>query len=345
MLQYGVDNGGEKYVLMLRLAHVKWFVDDQGTTVDPLGNDEWSIVLLGIITLAVLFWVIGKSRYYRVLDRRINRRLHTYSTLVFPIVRFSTGLLLIINAAKGLLYAPNVTTSDVHNGVFLSALLFLAGTLLLIGIRIRLAAQLILFVYILSIITIQPFDDVLDHIEYIGIGLYLLLHDNSRYAAMLRAKNLVALASPTALLRIFIGLGLMTLALSEKLIGISNSTHFLAVHNWNFLSFLEVSDRSFIILAGITEFVVGLTLVLNIVPKLTTAVVVVLMTITAAILGIDEVFGHLFALSLVAIVWLKPEVSGRSLPAAAHTALTSKTSAPIRKKTATASARKKPAVR
>jgi hypothetical protein len=117
------------------------------------------------------------------------------------------------------------------------------------------------------------------------------------------------IATPESLLRIFVGFGLMALALSEKLIGVGLSTDFLQHHNWNFLQPIGVSDRLFIIISGITEFVVGLTLVLNIAPRLTTAIVALLMTITAFLLGVDEVFGHLFALSLVAVVWL-----GRELP-------------------------------
>ena len=71
-----------------------------------------------------------------------------------------------------------------------------------------------------------------------------------------------------------------------------------------------MTDRNFIIVAGMVELLVGLTLVLNIAPRLTTAIVAGLMTMTAILLGVDEIFGHLFVLSLVAVVWLNPHSLG-----------------------------------
>lgn len=309
---------------MQYIAHVKWFLNTTMQPVAELSPNEWVAVITGVIAVAILFWAIGVSGTYNRLNKKLDRKLRPYSYLVPLIVRYSTGLLLIVNAAKGLLFAPNITTSDVANGVFLSFLLAVAGLFLIAGKGIRTAALLMLFVYALSVITIKPVVDVLDHVEYVGIGLYLYLMHNAAYAKFLVRNKLTRFASPSALLRIFIGIGLMTLALSEKLIGINNSANFLIEHHWNFLSFTGLDDRNFIIISGITEFVVGLTLVLNIVPRLTTAVVVVLMSITAYILGIDEVFGHLFALSLVAIVWINPAEPKTVAAAEISHAITSK---------------------
>jgi uncharacterized membrane protein YphA (DoxX/SURF4 family) len=187
------------------------------------------------------------------------------------------------------------------------------GVLFIIGFKVRVAAAVLLAAYAFALLVVQPFIDILDHVEYVGIGLYLLLGSHKPYLKWADKTPWQMLLAPEALLRIFVGIGLMVLAVSEKLVGIDLSSDFLAHHSWNFLSGLGVDDRTFIIASGIIEFLVGFTLVLNIAPRLTTAIVAILMTITAILLGVEEVFGHLFALSLVAVVWLRPELSRKRL--------------------------------
>lgn len=289
-------------------AHVKWFVNEDHSTVTPLTNSEWLLVIAGIIVGTLLLVFIHQLLIKYGITKKLDNTLGQYDKAIPYIVRYTTGLLFIINAAKGLLFAPNVPT-DLHAiAPILSIILATAGVMLIIGLKVRWAAVAILAVYLASLLFIRPPTNILDHIEYVGIGLYLLLFNNKSFLIYIKRKTLQPLLSPESLLRIFVGIGLMILALSEKLVGVGLSTDFLQHYHWNFLSELGISDRLFIIISGITEFVVGLTLVLNIAPRLTTAIVALLMTITAILLGVEEVFGHLFALSLVAVVWLRDEL-------------------------------------
>ncbi|MDB5186775.1 MAG: hypothetical protein JWM07_247 [Candidatus Saccharibacteria bacterium] len=247
------------------------------------------------------------------ITRKLDNSLGKYAKAIPYIVRYTTGLLLVINAAKGLLFAPNVPT-DVHViAPVLSMILATAGVMLIIGFKIRWAATVMLLAYFISLVFVRPLLDVLDLVEYVGIGLYLLLYGKNYLNTLTWHERLQPLLNPESLLRIFVGIGLMTLAMSEKLLGVGLSADFLQQHNWNMLQGIGVSDRLFIIVAGITEFVVGLTLVLNIAPRLTTAIVAALMTLTAILLGVEDIFGHLFALSLVAVVWLRNELPDSSI--------------------------------
>lgn len=292
--------------MLQTFAHVKWFVEQEPAQAHPLTTAEWAaIAVLVLAGLAVFWWLhrrIERSGLTRYLDKKLGR----YSRLIPLIVRYTTGLLLIINAAKGLLFAPNVPVDVVSAGSVMSIVLAVAGVLLLIGWQIRIAALLILAVYATAVLLVRPVVDVLDHFEYLGIGLYLLLFQDAGYLRRLKTVRFSQALRPESLLRISVGFGLMILALSEKLVGITYSTHFLNHHSWNFLQAAGLADRNFIIIAGVIEFLVGLTLVFNLAPRLTTAIVASLMVTTAVLLGIDEVFGHLFALSLVAVVWLRP---------------------------------------
>lgn len=295
--------------MLSTFAHVKWFVDDHLQKIPELTAGEWLFVvfaaLIGVGVLYGAHMLVKKIGITKALDDTLG----TKSRFIPYIVRYTTGILLIVNAAKGLLFAPNVP-ADTGLEQFLSIVLALCGVLLIVGIKIRVAALGILAVYVVALLFLRPFGDILDHVEYIGIGLYLLLYVHEPYLAFVaRKKRMHALCSPESLLRIFVGIGLMSLAFTEKLVGIELSADFLRSHDWNILSFLSVSDRWFIIVAGIVELLVGLTLVLNIAPRITTAIVAGLMVVTAVLLGLDEVYGHLFALSLVAVVWLQPELA------------------------------------
>lgn len=293
---------------MERFAHVKWFVDEHQQPVEPLSAGEWFVIVGGVAIGVAVFWLVHHYLRRQGITKSLDKNLGRFSKLVPYIVRYTTGALLIINAITGLLFAPNVPT-DVHAlGPVLSVILVIAGILLIVGWQVRLAAALMLLVYAVAFGLVRPIIDVLDHVEYVGIGLYLLLYGSTTYIKQPAVANFRRYLAPESLLRVFVGIGLMILALSEKLVGITNSANFLIHHNWNFLASFGMGDREFIILAGIVEFLVGLTLVLNIAPRVTTAVVAVLMIITAVLLGVEEVFGHLFALSLVAVVWLGREL-------------------------------------
>lgn len=289
-------------------AHVKWFVEEGQQPVAALTSTEWLLATIGIVAGTVLLLIIHRLLIKLGIIQKLDTTLGKYENAIPFIVRYSTGLLLIINAAMGLLFAPNVPTGVHGIAPLLSIVLAVAGVMLIVGIKIRWAAIAILSVYLSAILSIRPLGDVIDHVEYVGIGLYLLLYGYEPLAVYAKRKGWQQILSPESMLRIFVGLGLMALALSEKLVGVGLSADFLQQHSWNFLQEFGVSDRLFILASGITEFVVGLTLVLNIAPRLTTAIVALLMTITAVLLGLEEVSGHLFALSLVAVVWLRNEL-------------------------------------
>jgi len=294
------------------LAHVKWFVEKEPNAVLPLSMDEWLVVVCGVLLGTVLLYGVHRLLIRWGITKQLDTSLGRFGKLVPYIVRYTTGLLLVINAAKGLLFAPNVPTSVHQLAPTLSLIMAVCGVLFIIGFKVRTAAAVLLATYVFALLAIDPTIDILDHVEYLGIGLYLLLNGYKPYLGWADKMRWSKFVSPEALLRIFVGVGLMVLAVTEKLVGIDLSTNFLAHHDWNFLAGLGVDDRVFIIISGIVEFLVGFTLVLNIAPRLTTAIVAVLMTITALLLGVEEVFGHLFALSLVAVVWLRPELPAKN---------------------------------
>lgn len=294
---------------MQYFAHVKWFVEDHSQNYTPQFNvGEWlATALLICAGISVLYFV---DKFYRQsrTNQRLNNLLGQYEWLVPIAVRTTTGLLLLLNFFKDLLFAPNVPVGSSTVSQYISIAFAALGVMLILGVLPRLSGLVLTLLYFVSLAIIHPTPDILDHVEYIGIGSYIFIRGGGKFCLLKERLDLKKL-KPYApdLLRIFVGIGLMVLAVTEKLQGVTYSTEFLQTYDWNFLHALGISDRSFILIAGAVEFVVGLSLVLNWAPRITTAIVLGLMIITAALLGMEEVFGHLFAVSLVAVIWLNDE--------------------------------------
>lgn len=287
------------------LAHVKWFVDDPAQ-VKTLGSIEWLAVIGIVLSGLCVFWVLDRLLARFNISPAIDTRLSKYKTAIPYIVRFSTALLLLFNVIESAIFAPNIAIESSPIGYFISWLSVVVALLLITGFRLQVAGVILIGMYVLALLTIEQTSDVVDHVEYLGIGLYFALRESKTYLALAKKSSMKRFLSPEALLRIGVGLSFVSLAFSEKLVGIANSYQFIASHDWNILRFIGVSDRWFIIFAGAMELLVGLALVLNLAPRIVTLMVLGLMTITAALLGLNEVFGHLFALSLIAIVWINP---------------------------------------
>jgi uncharacterized membrane protein YphA (DoxX/SURF4 family) len=282
-------------------AHVKWFVSESGapslTTLEAAVAGI--VVILGLIILWYVDRFTGSMRWTRVEPRTAWRWLPW-------LVRVSTGVMLLFNTRGGVLFAPNFSAGA--GSQVLSWLFTVAGVLLIFGLFTRLTGGLLIIGWLAGF-GLFPALDMFDHLEYVGVGLFLIsvgggvwsLDDRVRLLK-LPSKRQVSDSAQT--LQIWIGVALVALALSEKLLAPELSEAFLGHHSWNLLHYLGVSNRWFVVIAGSIELVVGLAFVLGWAPRLVSLALVGLMTTTAILLGIDEVVGHLFALSLVGSLWL-----------------------------------------
>jgi len=296
--------------MLPKLAHVKWFSENNpASAIESLSASEWGIILGVIIAGIILMFLVDKL--FRPLDKKLDSNFATLHGWVPTVVRFSTALLLIFNFWKGYLFAPNIIVGNETIFLLMNAVLVAIALLLLFGVFTRLAGLLLLVIFLLgALAALEPFQ-LTDHLEYIGIGLFLLFSTPGKLSVNTKLRDPLSslakhrrLASP--FLRTFVGLGLITLAFSEKLLNMTLSNDFLQSNSWNILSSFGVSDRNFIIVVGVIELLLGLTLVLNKAPRLGTLAILCAMIATAVVLGLEEVFGHLFAVGVVAAVWIGP---------------------------------------
>lgn len=299
--------------MLSALAHVKWFSEgDETATIANLSTTEW-LVVAGFITLGVfIMFLLGK--FLRPTNVKLDEKFKNLRDWVPAVVRYSTALLLIFNFWRGYLFAPNISYASGTLYLLISAVLIAVALLLLFGVFTRVAGVGLLVIFFAGLLVANEPMELFDHLEFIGLGLFLMFSGPGKLSVPTQLTDPLEplsskdwLASP--LLRTFAGLGLIVLAFSEKLMNMTLSNDFLLEYNWNFLSSYGLSDRNFIIAAGIIEVLVGLTLVLNMVPRLGTLALLGVMITTAVLLGVDEIFGHMFAVAVVAAVWVGPNVN------------------------------------
>ncbi len=292
-------------------AHVKWFLTDNPSSEPALSAADWALVVLIVVLGMGVFSYVHNWMNKKKINKQLDDKLKPMRPLVPLVVRLSTAALLIINATQGYLLAPNVLTTDSSVSDVITLLFVVAAALIGFGILTRPGVLALLAGYLL-VLTEADFFDVMDHFEYVAIAGYLWLRGPGVWSIdryLVKGKLVLADSRKYALdvYRIGVGVGLATLALSEKLFNVSASQDFLNQYDWNFLSAVGVSDRLFIIVAGSIELLVGLALIFNKAPRVLITVVLMLMVITALLLGIEEIYGHLFAVGAVAILWVNDQ--------------------------------------
>lgn len=287
-------------------SHVKWFNDVQFPEVDAFHIYEWLliflIVIMGLIVLKVIDTWLNKSKITAKLDKKFK----PYRPWVPLVVRLSTAVLLLVNASLGYMLAPNVVSDNSGVSTIITGLFIVAAVLIALGLLTKVGVIALLVGYLL--VTKQAeFIDVFDHFEYIGVAGYLWLRGPGRYSvdSYLKKGKLVMpdiRKYSLGFYRISVGFGFTILALSEKLFNVSASQDFLNQHSWNFMSFVGFSDRYFILLIGAVELLIGIALIFNLASRLLMLSLLCIMIATALLLGVEEIYGHLFAVGVVVAV-------------------------------------------
>lgn len=297
------------------LGHVKWFSEDSASLIIPnLSIAEWLIVAFLVALGVALMFLLTKLATKP--NKRLDDKFKPLREWAPTVVRWSVATLLIANYWQGYLYASNIGYDASTLASLLNAGLVAVAIMLILGVYTRTAGTVLLVLYTVSFVVINDPVQLLDHIGYVGIGLYLALSNPGKLSIAMKIvdplsskiKKFNRLALP--FLRTFIGLGFIVLAFSEKLLNMTLANNFLMGHSsWNCLSSFGLNDRNFIIMTAIAEILIGLSLMLNKLPRLSTLVLFITMVVTASLLGIEEVTGHLFAIGLVFAVWVGPNLN------------------------------------
>jgi len=298
-------------------AHERWFLDDQKLQVLKTAPPQMSevpdaVYFWTFATATLLFFLavaldlhLAKNKYAKNLANNLSK----HTSWIAPIVRVTTGFVLIFSALESRIFAPDLRP------VFplLIAIEMLVGLCLLVGFMTR-GASLVGILLYLSALIVLPVTDVLQYAVFAGIFIYLLITGDEAVPGQkhwwpFRHKSILkffekyrAYALPIA--RIFFGFSLAFVALMNKLIFPQFATAFLEIQPANFMSFLGVSNGCFVLIAGLVELLLGLLIVLGCLPRMVGFMLIFSFTITLLAFGPLELVGHLplYALAFALLV-------------------------------------------
>lgn len=284
-------------------SHVRWFIDSDYDRNVQFEADPLFMVIVSIAILTIVaFPFMNRTKAYQVFCDWIDENISLPHGLEWRLVSGLTGMMLVINTMSGDFLAPNIEITDVTILWVALTAQTLVGILLLFHISYAVSGVLVLVALIPTVIFI-PLEVTIDYaaeLVSLSIALILIGPDISRIDRMLAVRlgldwqMLRQYALPV--MRVGVGLTLMTLALHNKLLNPAPSAAFIAEHNWNFFPALGmdfVSDLHFVLFAGLIELLIGVAICFNQIMRWATLLIAILLTITLSILGYGELVGHL----------------------------------------------------
>jgi uncharacterized membrane protein YphA (DoxX/SURF4 family) len=238
-------------------AHVRWFVDTNVVVEDFVAYSITDPEVL--IWIAISLMIVGASI---VLDTKLpNVRIVGSETRhdFIEILRIFTGMSMLLTAYEGAILAPHL----IAYGAFGTKLIFLQAVIGILFIANRFVRHAAILLIILHLgLTVQfGVLAALEYLSMVGIAIFLLINNLPTLELREQFKPF-----SVAIMRILVGISLITLGLAEKLFGAIMAESFLAANPWNFLPALGFdffTDRLFALSAGFTEVIFGIILVLG----------------------------------------------------------------------------------
>ncbi len=284
-------------------AHVKWFVHGAADSVRGYQWTDTPVITWFFIVLIIV--VIGIF-----LERTLpspRKFSHPFFDYIDPVIislfSIGVGFGLVLFALQGYIFAPTLLVTGPW-GLIMQWMELFIGMGLLLGIFVQLLSFALLMLYGIFVWNFGMLN-MLETIEIPGIALLLLLSVRSHWA-LFGSGRLEAVAQryreyAVPLLRLFIGLNLIVLGFSEKILRPELGMAFLEKYPWNFmqaLGFVNFTDYWFVLSAGAVQALFGLIFLLGIVTRVNAFVVFCFFIPSLILLGPFEVFGHILNFSI-----------------------------------------------
>ena len=291
-------------------AHVRWFVPVGTELPDMTLPLDW---ISGIVTAGAIGFILSVFVVKFLADRFSKIATFVYA----PIERTNNIEWYILFGLVNMLFLHNLMLGDfLGPHYFLPEQYMMVGVvlqaLILIGSVISLAfTGAVLIVIALLGIVLFSFESGIDYFfEMLSLGLaYLFISTklNSNDNLMFKRFGLdrFVFAAPVVL-RIGLGIQLISLALHNKIFEPAATYYFLLEHPYyNFLHYFGWTDFShlhFAYAAGIFESCFGLMLTLGICNRYVICVIAFFFVSTGVISGLEEVIGHLPIFGFIAVL-------------------------------------------
>jgi uncharacterized membrane protein YphA (DoxX/SURF4 family) len=283
----------------MKLAHVNWFVNNENIPLEnqiahfQLSESVVQVWLVAIVVCLFLAWMLDR---FVPEKKEWIKNTKTHFPLIMRIFEGILGAWLLFSAVQGFLFDPSLDLSG-RWGSWISMIEAGLGVLLLINRGGIWKAGVLAILYLIAIGLSERIETAFESIHIVGlIGMLHLFQKTSTSSKLW--KKFEAFVLP--LLRITIGLSLIVLAFSEKLLDPTNAFFLLQNYPFNFMS-STVDDRLFVLSAGAMEVLFGLIFILGWIPRINTLALLVFFLSTNACFfvlgfseqGTQELVGHL----------------------------------------------------
>src|SRR3989344_1748103 len=291
------------------LAHTRWFAQGE---LPPYTTDEPTALYLAVWALIALIVVVAGAYLERKGMLQLSF-LHPSRDHAFPraAATFSmvAGAFFLIAGTHGYLFSPNLSIAS-RIPYALVVLQILIGIAFLFGIYARVAAIVLALLWTWGFVFAGALP-IVENAWVLSTALFILIM-GSDYFSLVPFRAFAHLTRrfhdyALPLLRLGVGVTLLVLGFSEKILRPEFGINFLSQYDWNFMQLLGFewySDYLFTLSAGAVESLVGLIFILGVVTRLNALVLLVIFAIPMFILGPIELAGHLPHLAGVVLLLL-----------------------------------------
>ncbi|MEK7452941.1 MAG: hypothetical protein AAB614_01775 [Patescibacteria group bacterium] len=292
-------------------AHVKWFVDKNNiigyVNQEPTGIyiTAWLIITTIIILVGILL-----EKYLPKKSKQTEYKINSLGHKIASIFSIIIGLFLLIASYKGFLFSDNLSDLGFLKSILI-AIQALIGFGFLIGFGVRLLSILLIILWTFIFLYLGPIN-TLEAIWVFGVAIFSLIYGRAHFK-MAKSSDfsnrffLLHEKYAIPILRLMIGIDLLILGFTEKLLEPELGLAFLNIYNWNFMQNIGLdwySDYLFVLSAGFVESILGLVFILGIVTRLNAVIALVIFGIPIFFMGPLELFGHLPHLVIVVMLFI-----------------------------------------
>lgn len=301
------------------LLHERWFVSRQHPVdFSQLFTAQTAVPLAIAIAatgVAALAWRARQRReivpgpLQLGMDWENYQRLLSWMPLLFGV---HTAVPLLVAGVQLQLFVPNLALPYNFFGGLVALTEIVIALTFLYGAATRIGAGLLALVWLVGAIWFGPVL-LLEHALFLGVAFFMFVMgrgpgalDMTLHRLHRPIERLVPRAVPV--LRVLTGIGIVTLAFTEKLWNVPMGLEFLERYPLNFfpaIGFEGVSNADFILIAGTVELTFGLLLISGAFVRLMTLILWVPFNLTLPFLGWRELVGHLpiYGIMALLLIW------------------------------------------
>jgi len=301
------------------VLHERWFVSRQHPVdFSQLFSAQTAVPLaiaLAATGVALLVWRARGRReivpgpLQLGMDWENYQRLLSWMPLVFGV---HTAVPLLVAGVQLQLFVPNLALPYNFFGGVIALFEIVIALSFVYGAATRIGAALLALIWLVGAIWFGPLM-LIEHALFLGVAFFMFVMGRGPGALDMTLQRLhrpIERLVPRAVpaLRVLTGIGIVTLAFTEKLWNVPMGVEFLERYPLNFFPAIGlegIGDAQFILIAGTVELTFGLLLISGAFVRLMTLILWVPFNLTLPFLGWRELVGHLpiYGIMALLVIW------------------------------------------